>query len=157
MHRTKSILAALAAVALSATAVFAAASAPRQAAADGLATAKAASGKTVPVRAGRPDATSGTKSPEANETPEATKSPKAAKSPDTDATTGTNAPHPDNHGKAVSEAAQATTPAGFANHGAYVSSIAKLNHGHGKPTATKPVTAHVPTPTPTPTRTPTKH
>ena len=151
MHRIKSILAALAAVALSATAVFAAASAPPKAADDGLARAKAASEQTVPVRSERPDATSGTKSPEANETPEATKSPKAAKSPDTDATTGTNAPHPDNHGKAVSEAAQATTPAGFANHGAYVSSIAKLNHGHGKPTVTKPVTAPTPTPTPTPT------
>ena len=150
MHRTKSILAALAAVALSATAVFAAASAPPQAAADGLKTALSASGKIVlPARTERPDATSGTKSPEANETPEANESPKAAKSPDTDATTGTNAPHPDNHGKTVSEAAHATTPAGFANHGAYVSSIAKLNHGHGKPTATKPVTAHVPTPTPT--------
>jgi hypothetical protein len=164
MHRTKSILAALAAVALSTTAVFAAASAPPKAADDGLATARAASGKAVlPVRAGRPDATSGTKSPEAtekpeaNETPEATKSPKATESPDVDATTGTGAPHPDNHGKTVSEAAHATTPAGFANHGAYVSSIAKLNHGHGKPMATKPVTAHVPTPTPTPTPKPTTH
>ena len=144
MHRTKSILAALAAVALSATAVFAAASAPPQAAADGLITARDASGKIVlPARTEGPDATRGTKSPEANE------SPKAAKSPDADATTGTNAPHPDNHGKTVSKAAHATTPDGFANHGAYVSSIAKLNHGHGKPTATKPVTAHVPTPTPT--------
>jgi hypothetical protein len=38
--------------------------------------------------------------------------------------------HPDNHGKAVSEAAQATTPAGFANHGAWVSSVARQNHGH---------------------------
>jgi hypothetical protein len=38
--------------------------------------------------------------------------------------------HPDNHGKTVSEAAQAVTPAGFANHGAWVSSIAKQNHGH---------------------------
>lgn len=124
MHRTKSILAALAAVALSATAVFAAASAPPQAAKDGLDTAVAASGKTVPVRAGRPDATSGAKSPkatekpEANESPEAPKSPKATESPDVDATTGTNAPHPENHGKTVSEAAHATTPAGFDNHGA---------------------------------------
>jgi hypothetical protein len=94
MHRIKSILAALAAVALSATAVFAAASAPPKAADDGLARAKAASEQTVPVRSERPDATSGTKSPEATETPEANESPKAAKSPDTDATTGTNAPHP---------------------------------------------------------------
>jgi hypothetical protein len=38
--------------------------------------------------------------------------------------------HPDNHGKTVSEAAQTTTPAGFDNHGAWVSSVAKQNHGH---------------------------
>lgn len=38
--------------------------------------------------------------------------------------------HPDNHGKLVSEAAQTATPAGFANHGAYVRTIAKDNPGH---------------------------
>lgn len=144
MHRTKSILAALAAVALSATAVFAAASAPPRAAADGLATARAASGKTVPVRAGHPDATRGTKSPEA------AKSLEANETPDVDATTGTGGPHPDNHGKTVSEAAHAATPAGFDNHGAYVSSIARKNHGHGESSVTTPVTGHVPTHTPTP-------
>ena len=40
------------------------------------------------------------------------------------------AEHPDNHGKLVSEAAQTATPAGFDNHGAWVSSVAKQNHGH---------------------------
>ncbi len=39
------------------------------------------------------------------------------------------ATHPDNHGAAVSEAARTTTPDGFSNHGAYVSSIALDNSG----------------------------
>ncbi len=48
--------------------------------------------------------------------------------------------HPLNHGWFVSQAAKAVTPAGFDNHGAYVSSIAKS--GQGKPTtATTSTTA----------------
>jgi len=43
---------------------------------------------------------------------------------------GSPTAHPDNHGKTVSEAAHTATPAGFANHGAWVSSVAKQNHGH---------------------------
>ena len=151
MHRTKSIVAALAAIALSATAVFAAGGLKSpDAASDGLTRAAVASEKAVPVRADGPDATAATRSPEATETPEANETPKAAKSPDVDATTGTTS-HPDNHGKTVSEAAQASTPPGFDNHGAYVSSIARTDHGQGKPSVTTPVTAHVPTHTPTPT------
>jgi hypothetical protein len=38
--------------------------------------------------------------------------------------------HPDNHGLLVSEAAQADTPDGFDNHGAYVRTIAQDNQGH---------------------------
>ncbi|HEY8988379.1 MAG TPA: hypothetical protein VIM39_05110 [Candidatus Limnocylindrales bacterium] len=38
--------------------------------------------------------------------------------------------HPDNHGLLVSEAAQSPTPTGFANHGAYVRTIAQANAGH---------------------------
>jgi hypothetical protein len=53
--------------------------------------------------------------------------PAADESATTDTTTGE---HPDNHGKLVSEAAQGATPAGFANHGAYVKTIAQDNHGH---------------------------
>lgn len=45
----------------------------------------------------------------------------------TDATAGV---HPDNHGKLVSEAAQSATPDGFDNHGAYVKTIAQANAGH---------------------------
>ena len=146
MHRTKSILAALAAVALSATAVFAAGGlkAP-DASSGGLARASIASDKTVPVRADGPDATARTRSPEATETPKANKTPEANETPDVDATTGTTS-HPDNHGKTVSEGAQASTPPTFDNHGAYVSSIARKNHGHGE----SPVTpGNRPEPTPT--------
>jgi hypothetical protein len=49
-----------------------------------------------------------------------------AGTPDAGSPTGE---HPDNHGKLVSEAAQTATPTGFANHGAWVSSVAKQNHG----------------------------
>jgi flagellar motor protein MotB len=74
---------------------------------------------------------------QASEAPESeapeTEAPKPADTAAPDAgTTAPTAPttHPDNHGKLVSEAAQATTPTGFANHGAYVRTIAKANHGH---------------------------
>ena len=51
--------------------------------------------------------------------------------------------HPLNHGWFVSQAAKAVTPAGFDNHGAYVSSIARS--GQGKPTtATTATTASDP-------------
>jgi hypothetical protein len=57
--------------------------------------------------------------------------------------TETNAPaadtstavHPDNHGKLVSEAAQGATPAGSLNHGQFVRTIAQDNHGHATATA----------------------
>jgi hypothetical protein len=46
--------------------------------------------------------------------------------------------HPDNHGKAVSEAAHNGPPEGdtteYRNHGEYVSSVARDNHGHNKGT-----------------------
>ena len=50
-----------------------------------------------------------------------------AKAPDaTDTAAGV---HPDNHGLLVSQAAQSPTPDGFDNHGAYVRTIAQDNHG----------------------------
>jgi hypothetical protein len=125
MHRTKSILAALAAVALSATAVFAAAgTAPADAAKDGLARAATASTLLVPVRADSP-----------NKPPEAGESPDLGKSPDLARTKAADTAHPDDHGALVSAAAKAVTPAAFANHGAYVRSIAMQNHGHGAASA----------------------
>jgi hypothetical protein len=64
----------------------------------------------------------------------------AADAPTADETATTDAAgvHPDNHGKLVSEAAQGATPDGFDNHGAYVRTIAQANHGHtGAPKHTK--------------------
>ena len=117
---------------ISATAVFAAGSLPLQAG-PGLATASAAAGKTVPVRAGQQVAAAASASPAA--TPTAT--PTATPSP---TPTPTPSPSPvvteasltldgDNHGSLVSVAAQMPTPSGFPNHGAFVSCVAKLNHG----------------------------
>ncbi len=62
---------------------------------------------------------------EAPEAPE-TEAPET-EAPEADTAAGV---HPDNHGKLVSEAAQAETPAGFDNHGAYVRTVAGANHGH---------------------------
>jgi hypothetical protein len=42
----------------------------------------------------------------------------------------------DAHGTMVSEAAGMETPDGFANHGAFVSCVARQNHGHLAPDAT---------------------
>jgi hypothetical protein len=60
----------------------------------------------------------------ATETAEATK---AAEPSD-----GAEASHPVNHGCVVSLAAKTATPSGFKNHGQWVSSIAKDNHGHNQ-------------------------
>jgi hypothetical protein len=59
------------------------------------------------------------------------------------------ASHPVNHGCVVSLAAQATTPSGFKNHGQWVSSIAKDNHGHNK--SQNITTCALPTGIPAPT------
>ena len=124
MRRIRSLLIALVALALSAGAVSAFRSLP-SAAADGLATAGAAAGMTVPAR---PDAVPTTRNQDRAEPDE-----DASASPDGSAAAAASvsaqATHPDNHGAAVSEAARTTTPAGFSNHGAYVSSIALDNAG----------------------------
>lgn len=57
------------------------------------------------------------------ETPEA---PEAADEDATDATDTEEAPNPDSHGALVSAAAKMQTPAGFRNHGAFVSCVAHL-------------------------------
>jgi hypothetical protein len=56
-----------------------------------------------------------------------------ADAPETDTPDAASGEHPDNHGKLVSEAAQSPTPDGFDNHGAYVKTIAQDNGG--KPAA----------------------
>ncbi|HLX33857.1 MAG TPA: hypothetical protein VKR30_01295 [Candidatus Limnocylindrales bacterium] len=100
---------ALAALALTASAVLAAAGpgAPRLAqtgANDPTATAEAS------------EAPEATESPEPSETPEASEAPDASGAPT------------DTHGSLVSTAAQMTTPPGFDNHGAFVSCVARM-HG----------------------------
>ena len=84
------------------------------------------------------DVPSGSEAPgiEESEAPD-TDAPEKSEEPDVDesetpeATDGeAAAEHPDNHGKIVSEAAQAETPNGFANHGASVRAVARDNHGH---------------------------
>src|SRR5690348_1639629 len=103
MHRIRSLLAAL--VVLAITAGFVAAHAMPAASNGGLDTARQASGKQVPLGLGA-------SAPHSNTT-----------KVDQD-TAG--APPSGTHGATVSAAAKAPTPAGdWANHGAYVSSIAK--------------------------------
>jgi hypothetical protein len=124
MHRIRSLLAALAALAI--TAGIVAAHAMPAASNGGLDTARHASGKQVPLGAG-------VSAPDANTTNE---------SQDT-----AEAPPEGTHGADVSAAAKAPTPAGdWANHGAYVSSIAK---GWGQTTSAAHrnvnATSHTPT------------
>lgn len=128
IRRSRGVLVALAALALTATAAFAArpATAPPAAATDGLTRAAAAAGHAVPVT----DAQNAAPEAEVSDAPE-------SEAPESDApenhapNTGTldTAPPAGTHGAIVSAAAQAATPTGYANHGAYVSSIAQQNHG----------------------------
>ena len=64
---------------------------------------------------------------QATDMPEASDAPEASDTPE--ATDAVDASRPQNHGFFVSQAAQASTPPGFANHGAYVSSIAHGSDG----------------------------
>ncbi len=116
MFRFRSLIAALAVLAL--TAGVATAHLMPTASADGLTTAGAASGKSVPM---------GVDGSLADRV--------AQKGDDTADTTDTNgAPPAGTHGADVSAAAQAPTPTdgGWANHGDYVSSVAR---GEGQQTA----------------------
>lgn len=134
-HRLRSLLIALAVLALSATAAFAgrsALSAPGQRAADQhvAATASDEAGEGADVDS--PDGDSGTDADEdVDEAPAASDADardgaeEDAGAPETDA-----AGELDNHGALVSTAAEGATPAGFASHGAYVRTIARQNHGH---------------------------
>lgn len=124
MYRPRTILAALAALALSAGVVLGAN--PPAAADHGRSTAADASGMTVPPSPPPGlEVAAPTPSDEETEEPEATESPEPAE----------NGDHPDNHGAKVSEAAQGETPEGWRNHGAYVSAVAR---GLVEPGATAP-------------------
>lgn len=80
--------------------------------------------ETNPPQAGDTDET---------ETPEAGENDEDSGQGDANETPGA---HPTNHGLTVSQAAQATTPAGCKNHGQYVSMVAR---GLIDPNATPPV------------------
>jgi hypothetical protein len=83
---------------------------------------------------------------EAGESPQAGKSAEASKSPQ--AGESAEAGHPVNHGCVVSLAARTATPSGFKNHGQWVSSIAKDNHGRSKSDDTKTCTLPASSPAP---------
>jgi hypothetical protein len=68
----------------------------------------------------------GSEAPDPSEA-DAPESPDPSETDTTDAAAGV---HPDNHGKLVSEAGQGATPNGFANHGAYVRTIAQQKAGN---------------------------
>jgi phage/plasmid primase-like uncharacterized protein len=119
--RFRALLVAIAVLAISAGVALAGRPAltPPSAAADGLQRAAEAAGKTVPVAGPPAEAPDEATNENTEETQPAEEAPVDAQA----------AEHPDNHGKAVSEAAQATTPDGFDNHGQYVKTIATDNHG----------------------------
>jgi hypothetical protein len=128
MRRIRFIVPTLAALSL--TAGLAAAHAMPAASDGGIQTARTASGKLVPLGDGsltKPDTTNATSDV-------------------------AGAPPAGTHGADVSAAAKAPTPTdgGFANHGAYVSSIAKgwgqaTSAAHRNPNAGGPPTGHPPT------------
>jgi hypothetical protein len=126
--RFRGLFVALVALALSAGAAFAWGG-PPPAASDGLATAAAAAGKTVPDRADE--------APTAGEDEDADQGDEA-EAPETE-TPDEEAGSTDAHGDLVSEAAQMDTPASFTdegfNHGAFVSCVARMNRGHEDPDA----------------------
>jgi len=106
----------------------------------GLDGAAEASGKAVPVAAAagadrRPDAAPTTNTSDEDADAEAPAAPDAA------------ADHPDNHGATVSAAARGATPQAFSNHGAYVRSIAKANHGQEVSAGKRPDVSKQGTPT----------
>jgi hypothetical protein len=108
--------------------------------APGLTVATQASGKTVPVVSEGDQNTETDQSTETSTDASTDTSTDPAANGDhcaTDPRTAT----PDqlaamNHGAIVCWAAHQATPAGFANHGAWVSSWAKQNHGADKPAST---------------------
>jgi hypothetical protein len=123
----RGLLVAIAALALTGGAVFAARSLPSSAA-SGTQHASDVSGKTVPAsQAG--GATND------NETPDANEAPETPDTEDNEAASDANRPQ-DNHGWFVSQAASGETPAGYDNHGDYVSSVAQSDQGKTKTNTT---------------------
>jgi hypothetical protein len=118
VRRLKSLLIALVVLALSAGVAFAARVMP-QAANGGLERAAEAAGKTVPV-----DHTAGDESDEEEQAPDAEEETTEETEETTEEETTEDA-QAETHGATVSEAAEGDTPEGWANHGAYVSAVAR--------------------------------
>jgi hypothetical protein len=129
LRRARAILVALAALAISAGAVFAARALPA-ASGPGLERATEASGRIVPVRGGLEEAVTVEAPPEEPEIEE----PETGE-PETDEPPAEeSADAADNHGAAVLEAATGETPDGYRNHGEYVSEVARDNAGQERAT-----------------------
>jgi hypothetical protein len=146
IHKFRGLGIALAVLAISAGAAFAATPAMRP----------VASTSTHGDTASATETPEPTETPEATETPEPTETPEATKTPDATGTpTGTAAPtkspNPDTHGALVSTAAQMPTPSGFPNHGAFVSCVAHLDTTLAKIvwTTVTPASCGITTTTPT--------
>ena len=131
MHRMRPTLVALAILALSATAVFAASPA-------------------------RPAFGPGSHQPEASQIAEPSEKPETTDPAEATESArpgdSAEASHPVNHGCVVSLAAKTATPSGFKNHGQWVSSIAKNNHGHDHSGDTNPCTLPTSGPAPSANR-----
>ena len=136
MQRLRPTLIALAILVLSATAAFAAVPA-RPAFTTGSHRAEAS------------ESAGPSEAPEATETAEATEASEPSGSAE--------ASHPVNHGCVVSLAAKTATPSGFKNHGQWVSSIAKDNHGHNQGGDTNTCTLPTSSSAPSASANPTKH
>jgi hypothetical protein len=136
VKKLRSLIVAVIVLAMSAGAALAGRSLPRAASA-GLPTAPPPPGKTVPVRPpalGGAPATAAAAGDDDGEGGDAVEAPATAPT------------QPANHGATVSAAAQGATPAGFTTHGAYVSSIARINAGAAASTKGKTEkAAHAPT------------
>ncbi|MFN2483838.1 MAG: hypothetical protein ABR509_02725 [Candidatus Limnocylindria bacterium] len=122
MHRTQSLLIAIGSVAITATVVLGA-DPEADAANSGFTTAADHAGFTVPVANGFLEQADTTRVVDEND----------AEDDDLDENETEDleepAEHPDNHGADMSIAVRSETPGEFANHGEYVSSIARENHG----------------------------
>jgi len=123
-RRLRSLLIAVAVLALSAGAVLAGRSALVAPVRPDVAISHAAGSDGA---SGDAEETEPAETPETETTDTSKTEAPVADAPAVDVST---AVHPDNHGKLVSEAAHAPTPAGSDNHGQYVRTIAQANHGH---------------------------
>ena len=127
INRLRPVLIGIVALILTAGVAFAA----QPAASDsGMATASQSSGKTVPVAEERDAAKDQDKEKAAEKAAEKAEASDAADNCTTDPRTLTTQQLADlTHGQIVCWAAHQPTPSGYANHGDWVSSWAKQNHG----------------------------